>query len=65
MKQILEAILAGETAAVGALDVPDHYRGITVHADEASMFEGLDSKEKDPRKSLHLDDVPTPYLGPG
>ena len=65
MKQILDAILSGDTAAVGELDVPDHYRGITVHADEATMFEGLDAKEKDPRKSLHLDDVPTPELGPG
>ncbi|GAA0600955.1 crotonyl-CoA carboxylase/reductase [Kribbella sandramycini] len=65
MKQILDAILAGDTAAVGGLDVPDHYRGITVHADEAGMFEGLDTKEKDPRKSLHLDDVATPELGPG
>ncbi|MFF0270811.1 crotonyl-CoA carboxylase/reductase [Kribbella sp. NPDC004536] len=65
MKQILEAILSGDNAAVGELDVPDHYRGITVHADEAGMFEGLDAKEKDPRKSLHLDDVPTPELGPG
>jgi crotonyl-CoA reductase len=65
VKQILDAILAGESAAVGELDVPDHYRGITVHADEATMFEGLDTKEKDPRKSLHLDDVPTPELGPG
>nr|WP_202886513.1 crotonyl-CoA carboxylase/reductase [Kribbella sandramycini] len=57
--------MAGDTAAVGGLDVPDHYRGITVHADEAGMFEGLDTKEKDPRKSLHLDDVATPELGPG
>jgi len=65
VKQILDAILAGDTAAVGELDVPDHYRGITVHADEAGMFEDLDSKDKDPRKSLHLDDVPTPELGPG
>ena len=65
MKQILDAILAGDSAAVGELDVPEHYRGITVHADEAAMFDGLDSKEKDPRKSLHLDDVPTPELGPG
>ncbi|TCC21875.1 crotonyl-CoA carboxylase/reductase [Kribbella speibonae] len=65
MKQILEAILSGDNAAVGELDVPEHYRGITVHADEAAMFDGLDSKEKDPRKSLHLDDVPTPELGPG
>ena len=29
------------------------------------MFEGLDSKDKDPRKSLHLDDVALPELGPG
>src|SRR5689334_23673013 len=29
------------------------------------MFEGMDSKEKDPRKSLHLDEVPLPELGPG
>ena len=65
MKQILEAILSGDTGAVGELDVPEHYRGITVHADEAGMFEGLETKEKDPRKSLHLDDVPTPELGPG
>ncbi|NEA34731.1 crotonyl-CoA carboxylase/reductase [Streptomyces sp. SID13031] len=67
MKQILDAILAGDTPAeeFGRLEVPEHYRGITVHADEAGMFEGLATKEKDPRKSLHLDDVPTPELGPG
>ena len=67
MKQILDAILAGDTPAeeFGRLEVPEHYRGITVHADETGMFEGLPTQEKDPRKSLHLDDVPTPELGPG
>src|SRR5690242_5623903 len=29
------------------------------------MFEGIPSKEKDPRQSLHLEEVPTPELGPG
>ena len=29
------------------------------------MFAGLPTKEKDPRKSLHLDDVPVPELAPG
>jgi crotonyl-CoA reductase len=29
------------------------------------MFEGMDSRDKDPRRSLHLDDVPLPELGPG
>src|SRR5687768_18463067 len=29
------------------------------------MFEGMSSREKDPRKSLHVDEVATPELGPG
>jgi crotonyl-CoA reductase len=29
------------------------------------MFAGLTTKDKDPRKSLHVDDVPVPELGPG
>ena len=67
MQQILDAILAGDTTAedFAALDVPESYRAVTVHKDEVDMFEGLDSKDKDPRKSLHVDDVPVPELGPG
>ena len=30
-----------------------------------NMFEGVATRDKDPRKSLHLDDVPLPELGPG
>ncbi|SDX59780.1 crotonyl-CoA carboxylase/reductase [Amycolatopsis xylanica] len=63
--EIQQAILTGELDAVGSLAVPESYRGVTVHADEADMFEGLDSRDKDPRKSLHVDDVPVPELGPG
>src|SRR5215204_1457795 len=29
------------------------------------MFEGMPTKEKDPRKSLHVEEVATPDLGPG
>ena len=65
MQEILAAILADQYDAIGALDVPDHYRAVTVHADEVGMFEGIPSREKDPRKSLHVDDVATPELGPG
>ncbi len=69
MKEILDAILSAETSAdlrvVGELPVPESYRGVVVRKDEANMFEGVPSREKDPRKSLHLDDVPTPELGPG
>src|SRR4051812_40241881 len=63
--EIQQAILNGESAAVGSLPVPESYRGVTVRADEVDMFEGLESRDKDPRKSLHLDEVPVPELGPG
>jgi crotonyl-CoA reductase len=67
MKDILEAILAGDTPSeeYAALPVPDHYRGVTVRKDEVAMFEGLAGRDKDPRRSLHLDEVATPELGPG
>ena len=67
MQQILDAILAGDTptADFAALEVPESYRGVTVHKDEADMFEGVPSSEKDPRRSLHVDEVPVPELGPG
>ena len=65
MKQILDAILAGDPAAVAGLKVPESYRGIVVRKNEQTMFEGVASKDKDPRTSLHLDEVPTPELGPG
>jgi crotonyl-CoA reductase len=65
MDQIRDAILAGELDQVGGMPIPDHYRAVTVHADEAGMFEGLASADKDPRRSLHVEDVATPELGPG
>ncbi|MCU1685088.1 MAG: ccrA [Amycolatopsis sp.] len=65
LSEIQQAILSGNLDALGSLPVPESYRGITVRADEVEMFDGLESKDKDPRKSLHLDEVPTPELGPG
>ncbi len=65
MKQILDAIQSGNAATVGGLAVPDSYQGVVVRKDEVAMFEGLASRDKDPRQSLHLQDVPTPELGPG
>ncbi|MEU0937736.1 MULTISPECIES: crotonyl-CoA carboxylase/reductase [unclassified Embleya] len=67
MKEILDAILAGDTPkeAYAALPLPDSYRAVTVHKDEETMFEGMESRDKDPRQSLHVEDVPLPELGPG
>jgi crotonyl-CoA reductase len=67
VQQILDAILSDSATPedFAALEVPKGYRAATVHQDEVDMFEGIESKEKDPRKSLHVDDVPLPELGPG
>ncbi|GDY57558.1 hypothetical protein SVIO_081810 [Streptomyces violaceusniger] len=67
MNEILDAILASDTAPeeFAALRVPESYRAVTVRKDEAEMFAGLTTREKDPRKSLHVDEVPVPELGPG
>jgi len=65
MQAILDAIMAGDPAAVGELEVPREYRAVVVRADEVEMFEGQDSRDRDPRKSLHVQQVPTPQLGPG
>ena len=62
---IRTAILTDDYAAVADLPVPDSYEGMVVRADEVDMFEGLTTRDKDPRKSLHLQEVPTPELGPG
>ena len=67
MTAILEAILAGDTSAddYAALQIPASYRAVTVRKDEVGMFDGLESRDKDPRKSLHVDTVPPPVVGPG
>ncbi len=67
MQQILEAILSGDRsqATYAGLEVPDSYRAVTVHKDDVDMFKGRATRDKDPRESLHLDDVPIPPLAPG
>src|SRR5919112_6057421 len=65
MLDILDAIQANASSAeLAALPLPDSYRACTVHRDETSMFEGMASADKDPRKSLHVGDVARPELAP-
>src|SRR6476619_3959843 len=67
MDRIREAILSGDRSAetYAAIAVPDTYRAATVHKDEVDLFDGMESQDKDPRRSLHVDEVPLPELGPG
>jgi crotonyl-CoA reductase len=67
MKQILDAILSAESQPgdFAALPLPGAYRAVTLHRDEERMFDGLDPGDRDPRKSLHVEEVPVPELGLG
>ena len=65
MQEFLSAIRAGASGeALEALPLPDHYRAAFVLRDEVGMFEGLETEDKDPRKSLHVSDVAVPELAP-
>ena len=67
MQEIRDAIMAGDTSGedFATMTIPESMRAVTLHKDEETMFEGQKSWDKDPRKSLHLDEVPLPELGPG
>ena len=63
MEQILAAVEAGASGdEIGNLPVPESYRAAFVRRDEVAMFEGVASADKDPTKSIHVDEVPTPAL---
>jgi crotonyl-CoA reductase len=67
MRQVLEAIMeAGDGPAdLENVEVPGTYLGMVVREEEAGLFDGQLNAAKDPRKSLHLQEVPTPEVGPG
>jgi crotonyl-CoA reductase len=67
VKEILDAILdpASQPADFAALPLPEAYRAVTLHRDEEHMFDGLHTRDRDPRKSLHVEEVPVPELGLG
>ena len=65
MQEILEAIQGGASGdEIAALPIPESYRAAHVLRAEQDMWEGVPSEDKDPRKSLHIGDVPTPELAP-
>ncbi len=65
MQHVLEAIDAGASGEeLANLPLPESYRAAHVRREDAGMFEGLDSWDKDPRQSIHIGDVATPELAP-
>jgi crotonyl-CoA reductase len=65
MRDFLQAIQDGASGEqIGALPIPESYRAAVVHKSETGMFEGMDSTDKDPRRSLHVEEVAVPELAP-
>lgn len=65
MQAILDAIQAGATGdELANIPIPESYRAAYVKREEADMWEGVASEDKDPTKSLHIGEVDTPELAP-
>ncbi|MDQ6617197.1 MAG: crotonyl-CoA carboxylase/reductase [Actinomycetota bacterium] len=65
MRAVLDAILSRAPAhQLAAIPLPDTYRAAVVRKEQVGMFEGIPSPDKDPRKSLHVEEVPVPELAP-
>ena len=67
MQHIRDAILSGNATPedFANIEIPDHYLGALLRKEDEGMFEGLSTKDRDPRKSLRIESVPLPELGPG
>src|SRR5213082_3145582 len=62
---IRAAILEGATGEqLASIPLPETARGALVKADEQEMFAGVPSEDKDPRKSIHVEEFPLPELAP-
>ena len=65
MDRILEAINNGATGdLLASVPLPGSYRAAVLEKHDDEMFSGLASKDKDPRKSLKLREVPIPEIAP-
>jgi crotonyl-CoA reductase len=65
MERFRDAILGGAGGQeLASIALPDHYRAALILKSETEMFAGLPNNQKDPRLSLHVDDVATPELAP-
>ncbi|MFM8713987.1 MAG: crotonyl-CoA carboxylase/reductase, partial [Actinomycetota bacterium] len=65
MDSIREAINNGAVGdQLASIPLPSTYRAAVLEKSDAAMFAGVASRDKDPRKSLKLREVPIPELAP-
>ncbi len=62
---IQQAILDGAPGErIAELPLPETMRAAVVRKAEMDHFDGVATEDRDPRKTLHVDEVPIPPLGP-
>jgi crotonyl-CoA reductase len=64
MTTLYTAAAADDPVAMAASPVPETFRAATVLAAEQRVFDGVPLAERDPRKTLHVQEIPTPEPGP-
>jgi len=65
MQEILDAIQSDAPGDdIANIHLPESTRAAHVLRSEAGMWEGVDSWDKDPRRSLHVGELPLPELAP-
>ncbi|WP_329297200.1 crotonyl-CoA carboxylase/reductase [Streptomyces sp. NBC_00659] len=67
MHEIVSAVLSEDASPqdFAGLRLPESYLGAVLREEDVSMFEGMASADKDPRKSLQVRDVPVPQPAAG
>ena len=65
MSELLDAVVAGASGeTLAEIPLPSTTRAVFVRREDQDMFEGMESRDKDPRQSLRIDEVPVPELAP-
>lgn len=65
MRAILDVIEAGASGEeIKAISIPESYRAAVVRKEDTGMFEGVAQDERDPRKSLRIEEIPVPEIAP-
>jgi crotonyl-CoA reductase len=66
LRSLLETALSPDATPddIAGTPLPQAMRAAVVRRSEVDMFAGVATADKDPRKSLHVDEVPIPPLGP-
>ncbi|MEO7804801.1 MAG: crotonyl-CoA carboxylase/reductase [Actinomycetota bacterium] len=64
IEQLRDAIVSGAYQQIGEIALPETMRAAFIRKDEQTMFDGMDHDDKDPRKSIHVEEVALPPMGP-